>query len=1195
MGKTRKEIDAEWEVHKSEIETLFLKEKKTRDEVMEIMKNTHGKSQYIRKLQQWNFKKNSTNEMWKFVARRLEKRKLEGKDSETRINGDLIATKKLKHEISRYATFSYHQELNEAPSPATPGGVDIRTPQDETAGLVEYSHIPWYDFERSVESQFDFFRSIQLDQPSIYSLNPRQSPNWSFSSPIDLFPAASPSLDIFTVQTGFQGAGSSHQSSGIPSYLWTDQPTQDSNIPIQSEGNPLMSPATQPLGSEVRSFFAEIIGEDVDPDSPEYLSKVASELNDVLIECEEGELVRNVKKMVGPSILESSFQLLRYSVYLSSNNLLSTRHTDKLLQWVVESKQFSIIDRLIKMKKSSTEVFASNLFVSAVRKQYVDIVRAFIAFGINVNVPGGGKDDKSTALYEAAANRDIGLVRILLDARADPNRLSPNQRISPLQEAVAQGYGSRYSMLLQARAHVDVSWEKDDLELCHMLLKAGADVNVAPDGNFISSTILLSAVRQRNSKLVAMLLDWKAHVNQMTKTSMTALQGAAKCNNIAIAQLLLDAGADVDAPAGKNYKTFRIDGAEYEYFEHLISPIQYAAFHNNTEMVQIFLDAGADVEGYLPTEEEFPKHFYDSIHEYSTETPLQWAVRHQNTVLVRLLLLAGANIDGLGYGPTPLQIAAERGSIKLVNLLLKKHASINADPRGIYGKTALQAATESRDYNLVKILIDAGADVNAQAGPDRGRTALQEAVFSGNIKLVELLIGYGADVNAEPSPVKGQTCLQAAARTGSCEMIQILLKHGANINAPAASEGGRTALQAALKKNRIPAVERLLEAGADINAAPCKSDGLTALFASVKCRNLGFVERLLLTANPNRETSRESPLVKAAELGSTDIVQRLIQADANVNYDRQAEYYPRTALEAAIKKGNLQMVHDLLAAGADIDGPIFKDGISNKSPLEVAVEHSNTGIASLLLSKGAKVDLYPESARPQSTALGYALARWHRNEEMIQLLVAAGADVNRASQLQGMPLPRGATSIRSVQTLLSAGAKVNGTTPGGITALQRSVTTNNIDIVQILLNAGADANAPAPRGKFGKTALQAAASQGKVPIVRLLLQHGADPNTPASESHGVTALQAAAISGHLPVVLMLLRAGADVNAPAAKIGGRTALEAAAEHGRLDMVSLFLKNDCDPDSLELRRKKAAKLAIMNGNIIISMLLYEHGKA
>ncbi|KFZ23160.1 hypothetical protein V502_02357 [Pseudogymnoascus sp. VKM F-4520 (FW-2644)] len=1083
--------------------------------------------------------------------------------------------------------------LNAAPSPATPDGVEIRTPQVGKIGLVEYSHIPWYDFERSVESQFEFFRPRELVQPGIHSLHFGQFLNWSPSSPIDLPTVAPPSpSDIFTIQPDFQSVGSSYQFSGISNSLWSDQPTQDLNVQIQSEAETPMSPRTQTSSREVRSLFAEITGESVDPYSYEYPPKGASELDDVLIEREEGELVRNIKKMVGPSVLESSFQLLRYSIYLSSSNLLSTRHTDKLLKWAVESGQFSIIHRLIRMKKSSTEVFASNLFVSAARQQYAKIVRAFIALGIDVNVLGGGQDDKTTALYEAAVNRDVSLVRLLLDAGADPNRMGPDQFISPLQEAVMQDCSFKSWRLLGAQMHVDVSLEKNDLELVHMLLEAGADVNIAPRSLF-NSTLLLSAVHQRNSKLVAMLLDWNAHVNLMTKTSMTALQRAAECNSIEIAQLLLDAGADVNAPAGQNYKPARIEGAEYDDFENLMSPIQYAAFHDNIEMVQIFLDEGADVDGYLPTEDEFPKHCYEDIGEYSTETPLQWAVRRENAVLVRLLLLAGAEIDGRGYGPTPLQIAAERGSIKIVNLLLKKHASINAEPIKSCGRTALQAAAEKGNYDLVKILIDAGAHVNAQAGPNAGRTALQAAVDSGNIELIEVLIAYGAEINAEPSPVNGRTCLQAAAGIGNCEMIQIFLNHGADINAPAAREGDRTALQAALENNRIPAVEMLLEAGADINAAPSESGGLTALYASVKCRNLGFVQRLLLTANPNSETGRESPLIRAAELGSTDIVQCLIQAGANVNYDRQGNS-PRTALEGAIINSHLHIVHELLAAGSDINGPAFKDGISNMSPLEVAVCGLQAGVISLLLSKGAMVNLYPECALPQSTPLGCALGKYWQNEGIIRLLVAAGADVNRASR-QGMPLPNAARNIRSVQTLLSAGAKVNGTIPGGATALQMSITTDNIDIVQVLLNAGADANAPPPHEKYGRTALQDAAAQGKVPIVSLLLRHGADPNAPAYEYHGVTALQAAAISGHLPVVLMLLKAGADVTAPPAKTGGRTALEAAAEHGRLDIVSLFLENDGDPDSLELRRKRAAKLAMANGNIFISMLLNEYGKA
>jgi hypothetical protein len=42
MSNTRKNTDAEWEVHKRDIETLYLAENKTRDEVMQAMEETHG-------------------------------------------------------------------------------------------------------------------------------------------------------------------------------------------------------------------------------------------------------------------------------------------------------------------------------------------------------------------------------------------------------------------------------------------------------------------------------------------------------------------------------------------------------------------------------------------------------------------------------------------------------------------------------------------------------------------------------------------------------------------------------------------------------------------------------------------------------------------------------------------------------------------------------------------------------------------------------------------------------------------------------------------------------------------------------------------------------------------------------------------------------------------------------------------------
>ncbi|KIH91136.1 hypothetical protein SPBR_02045 [Sporothrix brasiliensis 5110] len=49
-------------------------------DMIEVMKKDHNfhatKAQYVRKLDQWHMKKNSTNEMWNFAANQIEKRKL---------------------------------------------------------------------------------------------------------------------------------------------------------------------------------------------------------------------------------------------------------------------------------------------------------------------------------------------------------------------------------------------------------------------------------------------------------------------------------------------------------------------------------------------------------------------------------------------------------------------------------------------------------------------------------------------------------------------------------------------------------------------------------------------------------------------------------------------------------------------------------------------------------------------------------------------------------------------------------------------------------------------------------------------------------------------------------------------------------------------------------------------------------------
>jgi hypothetical protein len=96
-----------------------------------------------------------TEDDWIFIARRTKKRKLEGRESETHINGSLIPNKKVSKEISRYFLPSVERQqslgnqLRLSPSriiqltyrlvhtPRTPQGITIRTPGGIPIGTPE--------------------------------------------------------------------------------------------------------------------------------------------------------------------------------------------------------------------------------------------------------------------------------------------------------------------------------------------------------------------------------------------------------------------------------------------------------------------------------------------------------------------------------------------------------------------------------------------------------------------------------------------------------------------------------------------------------------------------------------------------------------------------------------------------------------------------------------------------------------------------------------------------------------------------------------------------------------------------------------------------------------------------------------------------------------------------------------------------
>jgi ankyrin repeat protein len=117
------------------------------------------------------------------------------------------------------------------------------------------------------------------------------------------------------------------------------------------------------------------------------------------------------------------------------------------------------------------------------------------------------------------------------------------------------------------------------------------------------------------------------------------------------------------------------------------------------------------------------------------------------------------------------------------------------------------------------------------------------------------------------------------------------------------------------------------------------------------------------------------------------------------------------ALHEAVKKQDVEKIEQLLMEGDDINklGSILYD---HGSPLHVAVRADNQEIASLLLKRGALVDV-----RDASDHTPLHNASWNGYLDMIVLLLDAGANIHATTYSGSTPLScaRSGRKIEAIQ------------------------------------------------------------------------------------------------------------------------------------------------------------------------------------
>ncbi|XP_072923640.1 ankyrin repeat and KH domain-containing protein 1 isoform X9 [Hemitrygon akajei] len=236
---------------------------------------------------------------------------------------------------------------------------------------------------------------------------------------------------------------------------------------------------------------------------------------------------------------------------------------------------------------------------------------------------GANKEHRNVSDYTplslAASGGYVNIIKILLNAGAEINsRTGSKLGISPLMLAAMNGHVASVKLLLDM----------------------GSDINAQIETN--RNTALTLACFQGRAEVVSLLLDRKANVEHRAKTGLTPLMEAASGGYAEVGRVLLDKGADVNAPPVPSSRD---------------TALTIAADKGHYKFCELLINRGAHID----------------VRNKKGNTPLWLAANGGHFDVVQLLVQAGADVDAADNRKiTPLMAAFRKGHVKVVQYLVKE-------------------------------------------------------------------------------------------------------------------------------------------------------------------------------------------------------------------------------------------------------------------------------------------------------------------------------------------------------------------------------------------------------------------------------------------------------------------------------------------------------------------------------------------
>ncbi|KAK2806515.1 hypothetical protein FQN50_005798 [Emmonsiellopsis sp. PD_5] len=609
-----------------------------------------------------------------------------------------------------------------------------------------------------------------------------------------------------------------------------------------------------------------------------------------------------------------------------------------------------------------------NALVTAASCQNMEAVQFFLDLGIDVNQVHVDK----TALTVAVRRNDEELVRLLIDAGADPS--IPHQ-YTPLMDASFYLRPRIVKMLLDVGGNIS-----------HRNARLDTALHCAVWGIFDDSDSIMDGEHIRGpqhvyDEVIRLLIDAGIDTTRRDTKGRTPLLLAIEIciverpYDIPTIKTLIDLGADAST---KNF-----EGR---------SPLHVAS-KGVAPVVKLLIQAGVPISTRCrngktalhyaaecplgdPTKLLVEAGIYTDVQDKEGSTALHYAARNKHDQVLPYLLSSMKNISAVDHeGRTALHYAAKQGWDKIQMLL---SGGINPFIQDHSSLTALTYAARGGHKEVAQLLLDA----EAKADPNVLSQSCQSFSLIGPVDQLRGRRRTGpvqredAQISVLPPNEELRNIHTKCYRSGSvhslAHVIQDLAATGDLQKIKPIFELWRAEVGQALPAEEIPS----------LYSHPTISEAIAN--AARNCHS-NVVEYLLQMG-----VHITLALIKAAsEGGRTEVYQTLLDHEWDIN----ARYEHQTSLMCCIKNPTLVKWHLDHGADPEIRSEELPNGETNKSALEIAAGAGAIDSVKVLVEHG--VDLQNTLALIDATRSRYPSGNAPVQIEIMNYLLNCGVDIDR--------------------------------------------------------------------------------------------------------------------------------------------------------------------------------------------------------